>query len=70
MMVELRGPFNTVDEWFAWRPVVLSVWGNNLGRPDPRGKFFVRSKPRRWAWLKKVKRIRGIFLAGNVYMEL
>ena len=59
---------NHVDTWWAWRPVRLSVFGTGLGEPDPDGKFFVETK--QWAWRRRLKRIRGLHLAGTVYMEL
>ncbi len=61
-------PWNTVDIWFAWRPVRLSLRGNVHNEPEEDGAFFVDGGG--WAWLRKVRRYRGLFLSGPVYMSI
>ena len=63
-------PWNTVDVWFAWRPVRLSVNGTVDNKPDPDGAFFVDPpRGKRWAWWRDVARYRGLYI-GTVYMDL
>lgn len=56
------------DAWFAWYPVRLSTKGNVMGEPEEGGKFWVPTK--KWAWLRRVGRWRGLYLGTSVHVEL